>query len=188
MELAMNVADLRRQATLFHKKLPQGIDLNDWTNYLLSGFRAQRVRLSRMDPKEQMTLGPCKVLTWQVEMDGDFESLSKVVEWLENGERLIRLDRVVLQGANGHLTLSMLLKGLALDVPLEKLRAEKEKADLDAAKAAKKEAAKLEKSRLEKQTKWTDEKPMAIPEGFQLPGNVKLPQEVLDAANEGKSK
>jgi hypothetical protein len=121
-------------------------------------------------------------------MEGDFESLSKVVDWLENGERLIRLDRVVIQGANGHLTLSMLLKGLALDVPLEKLRAEKEKADLEAAKAAKKEAARLEKARGEKATKWTDEKPVAIPDGFKLPGNIKLPQEVLDAANEGKSK
>jgi hypothetical protein len=124
-ELASNIAELRRQAALFNKKLPQGIDLNDWTNYLLGGIRAQRVRLSRMDPKDQLTLGPCKVLSWQIEMEGDFDSLSRVVEWLENGQRLIRIDRLVLQGANGHLSMSMLCKGLALDAPLNKPRTEK---------------------------------------------------------------
>jgi hypothetical protein len=117
MELAGNVGDLRRQAALFTKRLPQSIDLNDWTNYLLNGIRAQRVRLSRMDPKETLTLGPCKVLSWQIELEGDFESLSRVVEWLESGPRLVRIDRLIMQSGHGTVSMSIIVKGLVLDTP-----------------------------------------------------------------------
>ena len=115
--LGSDVYNLRRQAALFDKKLPRGVDPTDWTNYLLEGIRSERVRLIRMDPKDQMTLGPCKVLAWQIEMEGDLESLGRVVEWLETGKRLVRIDRLVLQNPGGGLTMSLLVKGLALDAP-----------------------------------------------------------------------
>jgi len=115
--LAGEVANLRRQAALYQHKLPQGIDTNDWTNYILGFIRSQRVRLTRMDPKEGVTLGPCKVLVWQVELEGDFQSCAKIVAGLENGERLIRIDRLVLEVNAGRLSMTMVVKGLALDVP-----------------------------------------------------------------------
>ena len=49
--LAGDVANLRRQARLYQSKLPQGIDTNDWTNYILGFIRAQRVRLARIRPR-----------------------------------------------------------------------------------------------------------------------------------------
>ena len=94
-QLGADVAELRRLAVIYQKKLPTGVDLNDWTDYLLKGINSQRVRLIRMDPKDQLSLGPCKVVTWNIELEGDFTSLSRVVEWLENGPRLIRLDRML---------------------------------------------------------------------------------------------
>src|SRR5213593_3749412 len=36
-QLADDVGDLRHQASLYQKKLPRGVDPNDWTNYLLAG-------------------------------------------------------------------------------------------------------------------------------------------------------
>ena len=119
-QLAGEIAELRRLADIYQRKLPTGIDLNDWTDYLLKGINSQRVRLIRMDPKDQLTLGPCKVLTWNVELEGDFESLSRVVEWMENGPRLIRLDRILFEGKHGRLTLAVVVRGLALDTPLPK--------------------------------------------------------------------
>lgn len=120
-QLAGEVAGLRRQAGAYNKKLSRGVDLNDWTNYLLGGIRTQRVKLIRMDPKDVVTLGPCKIITWQVEMEGDFKSLAKIVEWIENGQRLMRIDRLIMQspggGGGGVLVMSMTLRGLALDVP-----------------------------------------------------------------------
>src|SRR3954469_4496998 len=106
-KLASDVADLRKQSSLYNKKLMRGIDTNDWTQFFLAGINAHRVRLIRMDPKDQLSMGPCKVLTWSIEMEGDFQSVSEVVEWLENGTRLIRIDRVLFEGKHGRLTLGM---------------------------------------------------------------------------------
>jgi hypothetical protein len=115
MILASDVSDLRRQSAMYQKRLPRGIDQNDWTQYILSGVRSQRVKISRMEPKEQTTLGPCKALSWMIELEGDFESLAKVVAWLENGKRLVRIDRLAFNNPNGRLGMSMLLKGLVVD-------------------------------------------------------------------------
>ncbi len=119
-QLATEVADLRRLAAIYQKKLPRGIDLNEWTQYLLTGINSQRVRLIRMDPRDQLSLGPCKVVTWNIELEGDFQSLSSVIEWMENRSRLVRLDRILFEGKHGRLTLAMVVRGLALDVPQPK--------------------------------------------------------------------
>jgi hypothetical protein len=186
--LANEVADLRKQSALYNKKLMRGIDLNDWTQYFLTGINAHRVRLIRMDPKDQLAMGPCKVLGWSIELEGDFESLSQVVEWLESGIRLIRVDKVLFEGKHGRLTLGMSVRGLALDVPPEKLRAEKEKDDVDKAKAAKAQAKAIEQTKNAPKQNWNDEKPLAIPENVQLPAVVKIPDEVLNAAKEGQQR
>src|SRR6185503_456751 len=136
-QLATEVFDLRHQESLYAKKLPRGVDPNDWTNYLLEGIRNERVRLIRMDPKDILSLGPCKVLSWHIELEGNFEALGRVVEWLENGKRLVRIDRCILQSPAGvTVGMTLLVKGLALDIPPEKLKAEREKAEKEKAKAA----------------------------------------------------
>src|SRR4051794_23052543 len=100
-QLADEVADLRHQASLYKKKLPLGVDPNDWTNYLLAGIRAQPVRLVRTDPKAIRSLGPCKVMSWQIELEGSFAPLAHVAQWLENGERLVRIDRPTMPCPHG---------------------------------------------------------------------------------------
>ena len=161
-QLADDVGDLRHQASLYQKKLPRGVDPNDWTNYLLAGIRTEKVRLVRMDPKDILSLGPCKVMGWQIELEGGFEDLARIVRWLENGERLIRIDRLTLQSPHGGtVAMALLVKGLALDIPPEKLKAEREKAEKT--KAAAKRA---EENRI----------PDAIQDAMpRLPENVKLP-------------
>lgn len=186
MKLAADVADLRKQSALYSKKLMRGVDTNDWTSYLLEGVNSHKVRLVKMDPKDPLTLGPCKVLTWDMELEGDFESLSQVLEWMENGTRLVRIDRILFEGKHGRLTLGMGVRGLALDVPPEKLRADKEKADVEKAKAAKMAQLKADARKTGADTSWIDEKAVAIPENVQLPGNIKIPDEVLKAAREGQ--
>ena len=186
MQLASDVTDLRHQASLYQKRLIRGIDLNDWTNYLLGGINGHRVRLLRMDPKDQLGLGPCKVLTWSIELEGDFESLSQVVEWLENGPRLVRLDRIVFEGKHGRLTLGMSARGLALDVPPEKLRVEKEKDDVAKARVAKMATLKGDQQKSAPNKSWIEEKPVTLPENVQLPAGIKVPDEVLNAVREGQ--
>jgi hypothetical protein len=60
-------------------------------------------------------MGSCKVLSWSIELEGDFGSLARVVAWLENGERLVRLDQMAMQLPNGKLSMMMVVRGLAVD-------------------------------------------------------------------------
>jgi type II secretory pathway component PulM len=168
-QLAGEVSELRHQAALYEKKLSRGVDPNDWTNYLLDGIRKQNVKLVRMDPKDTANLGPCKVLSWQIDIEGDLESLGRVVAFLENGNRLVRIDRVVLQTAKeGQLGMALLVKGLALDIPLEKVKEEKLKAEKRAATAA---ARKAEKAGADDQ-----DMPQAMKEAMpRMPDAVKIP-------------
>ena len=185
MQLAGEVSGLRKQAALYQKKLPRGIDTNDWTNYLLTGIRGERVKLIRMDPKDVVTLGPCKVLSWQIDLEGDLESLGRVVEWLENGKRLVRIDRLLIQNPDDRLIMSLLVKGLALDVPPEQLKLEKEKAAKVQAAIAK--GAKDKAKDREPAASWIDEASAPkLPADVKLPGGMKLPEGIrtaLDKSN-----
>jgi len=169
-QLATEVFDLRHQESLYAKKLPRGVDPNDWTNYLLEGIRNERVRLVKLDPKDILSLGPCKVLSWNIELEGNFEALGRVVEWLENGQRLVRIDRCILQSPAGvTVGMSLLVKGLALDIPPEKLKAEREKAEKD------KKVAEHQKQQQQLQ-----QQPQDVPQAIQdampkMPENLKLP-------------
>ena len=115
--LAADVYELQKQAAQFEKRLPHGVDVNDWTRYFLEGIRQQRVKVTRMDPRDIVSMGPCKAVSFQIEMEGDFESLAKVVAGIENGERLTRIDRLYLMSPSGTLIMSLTVRGLALDVP-----------------------------------------------------------------------
>ena len=115
--LAADVYELQKQAAQFEKRLPHGVDVNDWTQYFLEGIRLQRVKITRMDPRDIVSMGPCKAVSFQIEMEGDFESLAKVVAGIENGERLTRIDRLYLMSPSGTLIMSLTVRGLALDVP-----------------------------------------------------------------------
>jgi type II secretory pathway component PulM len=117
--VASEVANLRKQAETYKPKLPQRVDFNDWTDYLLAGIRAEPVKLVRMDPKDQAQIGPCRVLGWQVELEGDYESLGRVVSWMENGPRLVRIDRFAMQLPSGKLNMLLIVRGIAVDKPLE---------------------------------------------------------------------
>lgn len=120
-QLAGEVSDLRRQASLYSKKLPRAVDPNDWTNYILSGIRAEKVKLTKMEPRETLSLGPCKVMTWNLEMEGNLESIGRVVEWLENSARLVRIDRFVMESPHGGtISAAMLIRGLALEAGADK--------------------------------------------------------------------
>ena len=115
--LGSDVLSLRRQAELYQKKLPHTVDQNDWTEYLLTGIRAEPVKLLRMDPKEQVAMGPCKVLGWQIDLEGDYQSLGRVLAWMENGPRLVRVDHMAMQMPSGKLAMQIVVRGLALDKP-----------------------------------------------------------------------
>ncbi len=68
-----------------------------------------------MSPKDTEAMGPCKVLSWQIDLEGDYISLARVLAWLENGPRLVRIDHMSVQLPNGKLTMQLVVRGLAMD-------------------------------------------------------------------------
>ena len=114
-------------------------------------------------------------------MEGNLESLGRVIAWIENGERLARIDHLVLDCPHGGtIEAALTVRGLALDIPAEQMKAEREKAE-------KLKAAQV-KAKTEKQPSWIEEPPMKLPEGVKLPGGIEIPEMVRNALEEGKKK
>src|SRR5262249_54288559 len=113
--LAEDIAGLRKQAASYRNRVPRSVDINEWTQYLLEGIRQQRVKLIRMDPKDQLSMGQCKVLSFEVEIEGSFEALARVIAWIENGPRLMRIDSLRVQLPSGQLAMQLNVRGLAID-------------------------------------------------------------------------
>jgi hypothetical protein len=113
-ELAQEIVKLRQQAAAFEGRLPRGVNLTEWTEYLLNGARQTRVKVLRLEPKEVGKLGPCQVPEWRIELEGQFVELGRFVQWLEAGERVMRIDQIVVEPSDSQLKMSLQVKGLTL--------------------------------------------------------------------------
>lgn len=110
--LASSLAGLRGEFELYEGRVPAGVNLTEWAEYLHSGIAETGVRLAFMQPKTATKLGPCTALAWQIELEGDFESMCEYVRWLESGERLMRIDRFAFERSGDRLTLTIVVKGM----------------------------------------------------------------------------
>ena len=111
-ELGASLAGLKNERELYNKRVPKGANLTEWSEYLHGGATSIDVRMIFMEPKPAMKLGPCTALSWTIELEGSFDQLSEYVHWLENGERLMRIDRMVFDLSGKRLTLAMVVRGL----------------------------------------------------------------------------
>ncbi len=110
--LASSLAGLRAEFDLYESRVPEGVNLTEWSEYLHSGIAETGVRLVFMQPKTATKLGPCSALAWQIELEGDFESMCEYVRWIESGKRLMRIDRFAFERSGDRLTLTLVVKGM----------------------------------------------------------------------------
>ncbi len=113
-QLAEDVAHLRKMASLYQGRIPHGIDLSEWTEYLHEGVRKAGVRLLKVEPKKEIRMGPAKALGWRLETEGDFFAMARYVQWLESGPRIIRIDEMAFENSGGRLTMVLVIRGLVL--------------------------------------------------------------------------
>jgi hypothetical protein len=113
--LTESIVRLQEQSAMYRDRLPKGVDLADWTDYLISGARETQVIVLRLEPREVTRLGPCQMPEWRMELEGDFTRLGQYVRWLEGGPRLVRIDQLVIEaGDKQQLRMMLQLKGLTL--------------------------------------------------------------------------
>ena len=51
----------------------------------------------------------------RIELEGSFEGLARVIAWIENGPRLVRIDQLRFQMPSGQLDMIMIVRGLAVE-------------------------------------------------------------------------
>ena len=111
-DVIKDVESLRREVALCRPRIGQKSDTNEWVNYLLGGMRQARVKLRDMGLKEPQRIGPYKAISLSVEVQGEYGQLKKFVEWLDQSERLLRVDTVRIERLPNGVVMKLYVLGL----------------------------------------------------------------------------
>ena len=103
---------LRSQAHGFRERIGKDADTNDWVQYLLGGLRQVRLKLRDMTSKEPQAVGPYRTVTLSIEVEGTYEEVKRFLEWLEQSDRLLRVDSIRLAKQREALRMKLVLHGL----------------------------------------------------------------------------
>jgi hypothetical protein len=93
-ETIKDVEGLRHEVAQYRPRVSENGDTNDWVQYLLGGLRETKARLRDMEIKEPRNVGPYRAIALVVEVEGTYPQLKQFVEWLDQSERLLRIDGV----------------------------------------------------------------------------------------------
>ncbi|MBI5367834.1 MAG: hypothetical protein HZA54_12415 [Planctomycetes bacterium] len=88
---------LKQQVALFEKRLVSTRDSNEWVQYVLTGTRASNLKFRNYDPSGSTVIGPYEVLRFVFEVEGDYESLTEFLLWLERNDRLLRIESLLFE-------------------------------------------------------------------------------------------
>lgn len=99
-------------------------DLLDWQSYVLSKVDAAGVRLINIEPYKADKRGPFQIMRFNINvMSDDYAALTDFVDRLEHGERLVRLETLVLTQSSQSMVLTFMLRGVVKpglpDIPLQ---------------------------------------------------------------------
>jgi Tfp pilus assembly protein PilO len=89
-----DVETLRKDVAEFRSRIGDKSDTNECIQYLLGGMRQAKVKLRDMASKEPQTVGPYKAISLAMELQGDYAQLRSFMEWLEQADRLLRVETV----------------------------------------------------------------------------------------------
>jgi type II secretory pathway component PulM len=112
IEAIADVESLRREIESFRGRLPEGADTNEWVQYILAGLREVRVKLRDMSSKPPMKVGPYRTVTLAIEVEGTYAEVKRFVEWLEQSDRLLRVDSSQLEKKSKSIVMRLVLLGL----------------------------------------------------------------------------
>lgn len=103
---------LRKETKLYRQRIPQASATNGWVQYILGGIRKNHVKLRDMSSRQPRKVGPYRALVMEVEMEGTYANLKKFIEWLEQSERLLRIDGIRFKKRQDCLLMKAVVLGL----------------------------------------------------------------------------
>lgn len=107
-----DVNALRKQVDFYRQRLRGDSDTNQWVQHILAAQRHAQVKLRDMESREPRKVGPYAAVTLAVEVEGTFHRLAQFVEWLEQSDRLLRIDSVRFEKQADCILLRVVLLGL----------------------------------------------------------------------------
>jgi hypothetical protein len=112
LDCIRDVETLRRDTTLYTARINTQSDTNEWVKYLLEGCRQSRVRLRDMQSKESKKVGPYTAVFLALEVQGQYPHLKQFLEWLEQSDRLLRIETVRLEKLPDIVTMKIQILGV----------------------------------------------------------------------------
>ena len=102
--LVEHVEKLRAARTKILKLFPQKGDVNFWTEYFLTGIRDSGVQLRALETKVRpQKAGKLQGLYLEIEADGSYESLYKLVTWIEQSAYFTRIIHIKFKAKDGRI-------------------------------------------------------------------------------------
>lgn len=106
------VEDLRTQRWRYLGRIDADMDTNQWIQFLLDGLEGYAVKLRTMESRPPCKVGPYLAVCLAMELEGDYPQLKATLEWLEQSERLIRVDMVHMEKCHDYLLMKLHVLGL----------------------------------------------------------------------------
>jgi Tfp pilus assembly protein PilO len=112
LDAIKDVEVLRGEVDSYRRRIPKDADTNEWVQYILAGLREVRVKLRDMESKPPRKVGPYHTVTLAIEVEGTYAEVKRFVEWLEQSDRLLRIDSTRLEKQSDSLVMRLVLLGL----------------------------------------------------------------------------
>ncbi len=100
-QLAISISRAEREQGKLSEQLPTDASTSEWMQYLLAGIRQWPLQLHSLDPKPRRRMGPFEVDEFQIELEASFDDLKAFIQWIESGERLMRIDQIKFAPSRG---------------------------------------------------------------------------------------
>ena len=107
-----DVVKLRKQVLSYCDRIDKDSDTNKWVQYILDGLRNFKVKLRTMESKQPRRIGPYQGIILSMEIEGTYSQLKNVVEWLEQSEKLLRIDSMRFEKRPQYLLMKISVLGI----------------------------------------------------------------------------
>jgi len=111
--LAAECRHVIEQEKGFLGRLPKIEDVSDWQEYIMGIVGDAGIRLRKIEPRRGLMKGRYRIIVLEVEVEGMFPGIVEMVDRLERGKRIVRMDRLQLEKRADRLSFRFTLMGLA---------------------------------------------------------------------------